>query len=122
MYFDRKGKPIDTATWTKLFHDRKYQIIKQTRVEDWVVSTVWLGINHAFGGGPPIIFETLILDDSQGEVDGTRYSTEDQALKGHKRFVQQARNRKRPLDEIVKAVTKKEANAPRRKRRRKRRA
>lgn len=49
------------------------------------VSTVWLGLNHAFGAGPPVIFESMVFDtrDSMGEVDCERYSTEAEALAGH---------------------------------------
>lgn len=118
-YYNRDGKPIDVDKWTTLFSDRKYQVLKQTRVDDWLVSTVWLGLNHAWGGGPPIIFETLILSDNDGEVDGTRYSTEAEALKGHKRFVKQALNKKRPLDQLAKVAKKKEADGPKRRRGRK---
>lgn len=52
------------------------------------VSTVWMGLDHSFFDGPPLIFETMIFrrrrrerkfwDDFQ-----LRYTTEEQALKGH---------------------------------------
>jgi hypothetical protein len=48
------------------------------------VSTVFiLGINHAFGDGDPLLFETMIFD---GPLDGyqVRYSTWEQAEVGHK--------------------------------------
>lgn len=47
-----------------------------------VVSTVFLGINHNFGGGPPVLFETLI-GDPDGEQEIYRYCTWDEAEKGH---------------------------------------
>lgn len=50
------------------------------------VSTVFLGLDHAFGNGPPILFETLVFG---GKHDGEceRYSTWDEAVAGHARFV-----------------------------------
>lgn len=52
------------------------------------VSTVFiLGINHAFGDGDPLLFETMIFD---GPMDGyqTRYSTWEQAEAGHKKALE----------------------------------
>lgn len=77
-----------------LFEDMDYRIIGQTRHKEkgrefWL-STVWLGINHQFGDGPALIFETMALeykpkftDVIASEEDWTwqeRYTTEDQAL------------------------------------------
>lgn len=47
-----------------------------------VVSTVFLGLDHSFGEGPPILFETLVSGgDLEGEMD--RYYTWEEAIKGH---------------------------------------
>jgi hypothetical protein len=48
------------------------------------VSTVFLGIDHNWGGGEPLLFETMIFG---GELDQEqwRYSTWEEAEKGHKR-------------------------------------
>lgn len=49
------------------------------------VSTVWLGLDHQYGDGPPLIFETMVFPgkDDIGELDCERYSTEADALAGH---------------------------------------
>lgn len=49
-----------------------------------LVSTVFLGLDHSFGSGPPILFETMIFG---GPHDGyqERYSSWDEAEKGHKK-------------------------------------
>ncbi len=61
------------------------EITSQTRV-----STVFLGIDHGWDRGPPILFETMIfggpLDNSQW-----RYSSWDDAETGHKVAVRKAR-------------------------------
>lgn len=47
------------------------------------VSTVWLGLDHSyFPGSDPLIFETMVFN---GPLDQEmmRYSTEEQARKGH---------------------------------------
>jgi hypothetical protein len=37
------------------------------------VSTVFLGINHQFGDGPPILFETMAWIDMEHEAFGKKY-------------------------------------------------
>ena len=53
------------------------------------VSTVWMGLNHRFGDGPPLIFETMVFPsrDDMGDLDSDRYSTEAEAFAGHERMV-----------------------------------
>lgn len=47
------------------------------------VSTVFLGINHAFSrAGPPLWFETMVFIGAV-EVDMARYTTWDEAEAGH---------------------------------------
>jgi hypothetical protein len=50
------------------------------------VSTVYLGMNHQWGDGPPLIFETMVFGGDEGEPCW-RYSTEEQARAGHDRVV-----------------------------------
>lgn len=59
-------------------HER---IVKQTKIGEVLISTVFLGINHSWGG-EPIWFETMIFG---GQHDGhqTRCSTWDEAEKQH---------------------------------------
>ena len=52
------------------------------------VSTVWLGIDHQFGNGPPLIFETMTFRGTHALGDQERYSTEAQAIEGHRRMVE----------------------------------
>lgn len=46
------------------------------------VSTIFLGIDHSFGNGPPLLFETMIFGGKHDE-DQWRYSTWDEAAIGH---------------------------------------
>lgn len=78
-------KKVDVTEWAKWFGtaDRK---VKNTEIEGVRISTVFLGLDHSFGSGPPLLFETLVFD---GPMDGemNRYSTWDQAEKGHNEMV-----------------------------------
>lgn len=42
------------------------RVVAKTEIGDTLVSTVFLGIDHQFGSGPPLIFETMIFG---GEYD-----------------------------------------------------
>lgn len=83
-------KPVpchDIDEWGKFMmkHDR---IVKQTHIsKDVGVSTVFLGIDHGFGSGEPVLFETMIFG---GEHDGyqQRYRTWEEAEKGHQRAIE----------------------------------
>jgi hypothetical protein len=50
------------------------------------ISTVFLGLDHAWGGGVPLLYETMIFG---GEHDGyqTRCSTKEQAIEQHRAAV-----------------------------------
>lgn len=62
------------------------------RVGNWTdgtvrVSTVFLGINHNFGDGPPILFETMIFGGKHDQYQD-RYATYAEAVAGHAAAVQ----------------------------------
>lgn len=87
FYYDMDGNPITQAQWVAGFESRDRQIAKTDFPDGVWVSTVWLGIDHRFGGvGAPLIFETMIFE---GPLDGEqwRYSTRERALAGHARAV-----------------------------------
>jgi hypothetical protein len=52
------------------------------------VSTVFLGLDHNFGGGPPHLFETMAFIGHE-VVGCERYSTWAEAEEGHARWVAQ---------------------------------
>lgn len=90
-YYDREGKPIDMDTWLSLWRDVTYKVIRKTMVGDVLVSTVWLGIDHAFGYSErPLIFETMLFVGAEGD-EMYRYYTEAEALADHDRLVEQLR-------------------------------
>jgi hypothetical protein len=90
-YYDKQGKPMELLEWGKLFEDFSYKRVAEDTLPDgkWV-STVWLGLNHQYGGGPPLIFETMVFPsrDKLDELHCQRYSTEEEAVSGHKAIVE----------------------------------
>jgi len=83
------------AKWLEENEDKK--IIRQEELSDgkWV-STVFLGLDHNFGGGKPLIFETMVFPKwgELGELDMDRYSTYKEAEAGHKRMVKKWEGKK----------------------------
>lgn len=68
--------------WAKWFEIADRDVGKTCR--DGVrVSTVFLGLDHNYGDGPPLLFETMIFG---GEHDASqwRYSTWEEAAEGHR--------------------------------------
>lgn len=57
--------------------------VAETYIGESYVSTVFLGLDHSFGDGPPLLFETLVFD---GPLDGemTRCTTWVEAEVMHK--------------------------------------
>jgi len=93
-WYDRKGKALgDLFEWARLLEDREYcrvaQLVEQmANGERLRISTVWLGLDHNFSGqGPPLIFETMVFGGPFDEGQW-RWSTEDEAQKGHDIVVQ----------------------------------
>jgi len=88
-YFDKQGNPIEMLEWAKLFEDFEYKVIQQTTLPSgkWV-STVWIGSCHNFNplhNDNHLIFETMVFPKKGNYdcLDMKRYSTEEEALKGH---------------------------------------
>ena len=78
--------PVDMMTWVRWFETNlARKRVRLTRVGKYKVSTVFLGSDHAFGGGPPLLFETMAFDGKIGgnEVCCRRCSTWDQAVVQH---------------------------------------
>jgi len=96
MYYDKDGLPISMYSWGLLMENPTYRVVKQeTLVDNRWVSTVWLGIDHSFGGKKKLLFETMVFDhegggDSGGDIlECFRWSTLAEAQKGHATIVEE---------------------------------
>jgi hypothetical protein len=91
-YYDREGKPITVGQWGELrMAENDYIRVGSTRIKGFWVSTTWLGIDHKFGLGPPVIFETMVFRMKRGKIVSpggfdsyqVRYADYRQAEYGH---------------------------------------
>jgi hypothetical protein len=83
----RTAIAVDWLAWARWFEAAAAdRIVARTIIGDATVSTVFLGLNHQYGDGPPLIFETLVF---AGALDGEmeRYSTWEEAEQGHQAMV-----------------------------------
>ena len=82
MYYDRDGNAVSEQEAMALFGSERH--VAETHIGDWWVSTVHLVIDHAYGGGTPLIFETMIFaGDDMHDLYCDRYSTLREAQQGH---------------------------------------
>jgi hypothetical protein len=87
-------QPVDLETWAAWYTPDKMdqRIIARDRdeapnAEDVLVSTVFLALDHSFGEGPPVLWETLVFGGPlDGEMD--RYTSRAAALAGHQAMCQ----------------------------------
>lgn len=96
FYYDWHGNPISLRQWVDLFDHTDRTVAKDTVTvdgKDLLVSTVYLGNNHQFGDGPPLIFETMVFGDHPLAEDACwRYATEDEARAHHEKVVRALRS------------------------------
>jgi len=81
--------------WGKWFEKEKgKRIVKQESVNGIKVSTVFLGLDHNWWGGPPVLWETMCFATDQrfdGECDRCSGSRE-QAIAMHEKMVKRIKN------------------------------
>lgn len=96
-YYILEGRtvvPADLMTWGR-WYEKNERRIKRETIGDSDVSTVFLGLNHQYGEGPPLIFETMVFG---GKLDQEqdRCSTYDQALAMHEVMVEKVKHANDP--------------------------
>ena len=91
--------------------------VARNRVGDFVVSTVFLGLDHGWNSKVPILFETMVFceDDGGGGDRMQRYATWEEAEAGHARIAAEVRAQiKRSSDDAANVLERvKEAMAKR---------
>jgi hypothetical protein len=101
---DAAGEPVcfegDFLEWAEWFETAD-RIVARDEIGDQTVSTVFLGLDHAFCGGPPVLFETMVFRGRErstltGREHPTaryekRHHTRAEALAHHERVVEALR-------------------------------
>jgi len=85
---DDNGNPVpepDTIRWAKWFENNGRHI-GCDNIGDIRISTVFLGIDHSFDDGPPVLWETMIFGGKHDQYQ-ERYRSREDAIAGHARSV-----------------------------------
>ncbi len=80
----------DLLEWASWFENADRTVAKTKISKTIRVSTIFLGLDHNYNDGPPVLFETMVFG---GELDQEmdRYSTWEEAEAGHTRMVEKLR-------------------------------
>jgi len=84
---DNNNKPIAAASITEaakwLDENLERKVVKQDYVGDIWISTVFLGLDHAWPkGNTPVLWETMIFGGEHDQYQD-RYTSHEDALEGH---------------------------------------
>lgn len=85
---DENGEPVecdDRAQWGREY--RKERHLGDDMVGEIRVSTVFLGLDHGWDGGPPVLWETMVFG-GQSDMYQERYTSRADALAGHARILE----------------------------------
>jgi hypothetical protein len=80
---DENKDPIlenDLTKWERWMVAEGYRRVACDKVNDVEISTVFLGLDHNYGSGPPVLWETMVfggeLDQEQTRCSGTWQNAE----------------------------------------------
>ena len=92
---DKNVVPTNRSTWaTSLDDDMRHVANTAMPERDAAVSTVFLGMDHYWGNDPdhdPVVFETMVFGGDWDQAQ-ERYTSWDDALAGHERWVQKVKD------------------------------
>jgi hypothetical protein len=90
---DETGTPVpepDLYKWGKWFESMGNRVLQQDMVGDVKVSTVFLGLDHNWGEGEPVLWETMVFGGKL-DMEQDRYTSRDEAIKGHASILQRVK-------------------------------
>lgn len=86
-FYGFDGRPIsDMHEWGE--ERRRHQRVALYETDAVTISTVFLGLDHQYGDGPPLIFETMIFEAGTLDQECWRYSTVEEARIGHEAAIE----------------------------------
>lgn len=88
------GEPIPCENlheWGRWF-ETENRIVARDVFLDCRVSTVFLGLDHSFGKGPPILWETMVFGGEMNQEQDRCSGSREQAEAMHKRMVEKVRS------------------------------
>jgi len=103
MFYRLDGHDVvplpDFETWAVWFETAD-RTVATTVTEHATISTVFLGLDHGFGSGRPVLFETMVFGGVMSD-HSARYHTWADAERGHRSVVAQVRAREMADTKII---------------------
>lgn len=87
--FNEAGEPVqepDTDKWGKWWEVTDSGVAKE-KIRNVLVSTIFLGLDHSFDSGDPILWETMVFGGAHDRYQERCGGTRADALAMHKRVV-----------------------------------
>jgi ABC-type uncharacterized transport system YnjBCD substrate-binding protein len=110
MYYilDENNKPVPSTIekyceWIEENPTKK--ALKQEAIGDTYISTVFLGLDQAWNSNIPVLWETMIFGGDHDQYQ-ERYTSVEDAIKGHEYAVSLAKDLGASRDESVECVEK----------------
>ena len=91
-YYDKHSRLLTREQYHDLLISigPEYKRVGLNNVGEISISTVWLGLDHQYGDGPPLIFETMQFG-GEADQEMARYSTLEEAHAGHDAWVKRVK-------------------------------
>jgi len=86
MLKDKVPVHVEFMEWARYFEKAERSVKQDVISKDVRVSTVFLGLDHRWGPGDPLLFETMVFGGEHNHWMN-RYCTWDEAVEGHDRAV-----------------------------------
>ena len=80
----------DLLTWARWFETAERHVAETWVTPEIRVSTIFLGLDHQWGDGPPLLWETMVFHEGAG-MKMWRWSTYHEAEQGHEGIVEKMR-------------------------------
>lgn len=90
---NENGEPIaepDIMKWTQWF-DKAERHVGYTTIGDSTISTVFLGVNHSFASGAPVVWETVVFCGKLNQERKLCSGSREQAEAMHARMVEKVK-------------------------------
>lgn len=107
---DGDGNHVECSLmeWAEWMENPANRVVQQNNTPNYMVSTVFLGLNHSWSDeGPPILFETMVFprtedsDVNWAEQFCWRYATVAEAKIGHQELFEKAMAREGMINRLL---------------------
>lgn len=106
-YILKDGEPVaepDMVAWDQWMEQKEARILNQTTIGESRISTVFLGLDHSWNDGPPVLWETMVFGGALDQ-EMERYTSQAAALEGHAEMVRRVRATESEPEDTIKAFS-----------------